>query len=210
MKQALWRLLDRVAPPLSIRRQFLSLCRAAPSVLRDEGMPATVDRTRQAVARYRTTGALDCPHRSGATSLVVACSGACPRHLRRMDRRQRTGCHGIGAAVHPGWRIRLSTADQHHHTHIRPAGGRAPCDHRISAFADLSALGALSRQWRLNQPADCRNSRRLRRPRRTHHRHPSGAESGHLRQFKRGSGYGNRRLRGLAGSRRHPCPLRAL
>ena len=58
MTHAFTRLLDLVAPPLSIRRQFLALCREAPAVLRSEGILAVLRRAQQAMNRYRTTGAL--------------------------------------------------------------------------------------------------------------------------------------------------------
>lgn len=61
MRHAYFRLLDAVAPPLSIRRQFLALSRQVPGVLRSEGLKAVGQRTRQAFRRYRDTGSLIIP-----------------------------------------------------------------------------------------------------------------------------------------------------
>lgn len=61
MRNVYFRLLDTVAPPLSIRRQFLALCRQVPGVLRREGVGEVQRRTRQALIRYRETGALIIP-----------------------------------------------------------------------------------------------------------------------------------------------------
>ncbi len=61
MMHLYYRFLDAVAPPLSIRRQFLALTRQVPGVLRTEGIASVWRRTWQALHQYRETGALIIP-----------------------------------------------------------------------------------------------------------------------------------------------------
>ena len=58
MRNAFFRVLDKLAPPLTIRRQFLALSRQVPSTLLNEGLFAVLRRTYDALCRYRATGAL--------------------------------------------------------------------------------------------------------------------------------------------------------
>ena len=61
MMQIYYRILDAVAPPLSIRRQFLFLCRQIPRVLLRHGPGDVLRRTGKAFLRYFNTGALVVP-----------------------------------------------------------------------------------------------------------------------------------------------------
>ncbi len=68
LSRRLW--LDRIAPPLSIRRQFLILIDETPHTVREEGLSSAIARWRKAVTNYRTRGALIAPDDAVVTPVV--------------------------------------------------------------------------------------------------------------------------------------------